>query len=531
MKLLLSEHKAYNWQNKINVTYRGEIVFKDKLYRNTELGDLLSTWTVDDVVTNVSCCNGNFFFIFIFDDVVYAFTDKIMSFPLCWCQFQEEVYLSDDIHKLPGEKTFSPIGISELLSFGYVLGHNSIYENIYSIMGGEYIKICKSNVETLVYYRHLHHEINLKENVLLKGLDDTINNVFNRFITRLNRRQVVLFLSGGYDSRLILLNLIKRNYNNIICISLVSSEDKDVRVARQLANKFNLNLFTVSFTKKYWKQKANSAKFWEFVGKAMNGVAVHYLQGMVVQDLIEKKLINKNCVVVTGNSGDVVEGNDVCENFVKSQTYTKEDVIKEIIEYHGVNIVNNKDVRMMISRHINRLLPCREDVLLSYSEAQDIFEYFNWIERQCKYVTSDARNYDDYIGVEWLLPLWDDEFVEYWQSVPMDFRYKRKLYYEYVNNDNLPTANKASLFLKLRNLINEHFPCIIKFFYPIRQICGYTSDDIIYSYCGVVNIWEYVYLQYKTLGNKNKFITPVLYQFFKKKYNINIFNLCDEIRK
>lgn len=114
MKLLLNEHEAYKWQNKFNVTYRGEVFFKEKLYRNKELGDLLSTWTVEDVVTNVSCCNGNFFFIFTFDDVVYAFTDKIMSFPLCWCQCRGEVYLSDDVHELPGEKTFSKEGISEL---------------------------------------------------------------------------------------------------------------------------------------------------------------------------------------------------------------------------------------------------------------------------------------------------------------------------------------------------------------------------------------------------------------------------------
>ena len=123
------------------------------------------------------------FFIFTFDDVVYAFTDKIMSFPLCWCQCQGEVYLSDDVHELPGEKTFSKEGISELLSFGYVLGNNSIYENIQTIQAGEYIKIYKSsNVEKLTYYKHLHHEIDLNENVLLNKLDNVINNVFARFV-------------------------------------------------------------------------------------------------------------------------------------------------------------------------------------------------------------------------------------------------------------------------------------------------------------------------------------------------------------
>lgn len=396
--------------------------------------------------------------------------------------------------------------------------------------GGRYIYIINESLEEILYYQHLHknNDVEIDVKLLLNRLDNVVKDVFDRFVKRLNGREVVLFLSGGYDSRLIFLNLLKRNYKNLVCISLVTPKDKDASVAKFLTAKFNVRMLSVNFTKAYWKNKAKDEKFWKFVDEAMNGTALHYLQGLVIDDFIQEGLISKNCVVVTGNSGDVVEGNDVCENFSEGYIYSKNDVVMEIINYHGVNFVNHGKIRAMLSEHINTLLPCKENNL-SYFEAQDMFEYFNWIERQCKYVTSDARNYDDYIGVEWLLPLWDDEFVKYWQNVPMNLRYKRNLYYKYVKDEHFPTANTMTLFLKIRNFIDKKASICIKALYPIRQIIGYASNDIIYSYCGVVNIWEYMYLQYKTLGNKNKFITPVLYKFFKHVYNKNIFDLIREV--
>ena len=67
------------------------------------------------------------------------------------------------------------------------------------------------------------------------------------------------------------------------------------------------------------------------------------------------------------------------------------------------------------------------------------------------------RNYDDLSGNEWALPLWDDEFVQFWLKVPMALRYKRKLYYQYVNEDALPTANIDTLFLKFRRIFFRYF--------------------------------------------------------------------------
>lgn len=524
MQMLLSKHKRYPWKHYKNVYYRGESFYKNKLYRSDDFGCLLSTWNEGNVKENIGLCNGNFIAIITFDESVYVFADKIMSFPILWREKDGDVVITDDVSKICDRQGVFRRGVRELLAFGYVLGNDTIYKNIYSIRGGECLKIQGNTINKSVYYQHLHNEsFGISTDEWLVELNRVVISVFDRFVKRLNGRQVVLFLSGGYDSRLILLNLVKRNYTNLICVSLCASRDKDVIVARQISESLGVKLLTFNFSKKYWRKLSLDDKFWDFLELSMNGFCLHYLQGMIVNDLVEQGKVEKNCVVVTGNSGDVVEGEDICENFYFDHIYSKQDVVEEIINAHGVNIVNNSNIRKEISEHIYSLLPGKNE--MSFSDAQDVFEYFNWIERQCKYVTSDVRNYDDFIGVDWLLPLWDDEFVKFWLKVPIKLRYKRKLYYMYVKNDALPTANVLSLFLRMRRWLDKHFPISIKIFYPFRQILMYSTGNITHSYCGVVNIFEYIYLQYKTLGDKNKFITSVLYKFFKRKYNKNIFSI------
>lgn len=137
MKLILCNHKAYNWQNKCNVTYRGEAFFRGTLYKGDELGALLSSWTKENVLPNVSDCNGNFSFIFDFKGTIFIFSDKIMSFPLLWTKYNDEVYISDNIKCFPQKDNWSKFGLIELFSFGYTLGEKTIIKDVCSLRGAD----------------------------------------------------------------------------------------------------------------------------------------------------------------------------------------------------------------------------------------------------------------------------------------------------------------------------------------------------------------------------------------------------------
>lgn len=136
MQMLLSKHKRYPWKHYKNVYYRGESFYKNKLYRSDDFGCLLSTWNEGNVKENIGLCNGNFIAIITFDESVYVFADKIMSFPILWREKDGDVVITDDVSKICDRQGVFRRGVRELLAFGYVLGNDTIYKNIYSIRGG-----------------------------------------------------------------------------------------------------------------------------------------------------------------------------------------------------------------------------------------------------------------------------------------------------------------------------------------------------------------------------------------------------------
>ena len=534
LNFILENHKAYNWIKTDKFAFRGTFFYKDKLYTNENIINILNTITdFNDLLKKVLLFNGNFLLIYKLNESYYIFNDKIMSFPIFIKNESETTQISDNINKLNEYEQYDNVGITEIAAFGYTLGNRTIYDNIKLLGAGEYLRIDVKNEisECKTYYSHLHEEINnIDENELLKKLDKVVNNTFDRFIKRLNGRQVVLFLSGGYDSRLILQNLRKHNYENVICISLRACNDLDVQVAKKIAASFNYKLYVFDYTKKYWKAKAQEKNFWKLINGFFNGIAIHYPQGLIVKELLEKNIIDSDSVIVTGNSGDVVEGNDVCMNLKKEQmNISPVQIAREILNTHSLNVMNYQNVYDLIIDNVLNLLPYKGGC--TFAEAQDAYEYFNWKERQCKYVTSDVRNYDDFTGNEWALPLWDDEFVNFWLSVPIKYRFKRNLYYKYVNNDNLPTANVPTFYGNIRNFISKYCENITAIVYPLRQIYGYYSSSIPFVYHSVISIYDWIYLLWITRGNKVKFITVFTYKLFKEVYGFNIFKLVKEVNK
>ena len=65
----------------------------------------------------------------------------------------------------------------------------------------------------------------------------------------------------------------------------------------------------------------------------------------------------------------------------------------------------------------------------------DIYERWEYEERQCKYVVNGQRAYE-YLNLNWSLPLWHSDFVKFWTTVPLKYRFKQNLYRSYLNGWN-----------------------------------------------------------------------------------------------
>ena len=450
--------------------------------------------------------NGNFFVLSETERYVIVLTDRINSFPIYYYEEKIGFCISD---RLPKNRIVSQEKLNEFLSCGFVVGKRTVYENVFQLQAGQvlvYDKIEKSYY-CEDYFKHIHTPDNSKtDKEWIEELDCVVDKTINNMIKRLRGRHVALFLSGGYDSKLIASELKKRGYENITCIILGSEKTKDVKVAKEIAKTLNYRYLHILVNKNYWRKKLESGYMYEYFQKCSSFSSMPYLQGIVLKDLIEEQVIPADSVAVTGNSGDVVEGNDVTHCFYRGIKYSFDDIKKWIVERHFM--LNGKKEAKKLSKYFNisnyiiseKLLA--ENRCVSAEEAEDIIEYFNWRERQSKYVVQDVRNYDYILGnVEWLLPLWHNVFVDFWLTVPYEYRYDRKLYYNYLGKESLPTANSITFKRKILNSIKKISGNLLNPLYILKAKYDYKyNDDFYFAPYGLLEKQQFREILKKTKG-------------------------------
>lgn len=64
-------------------------------------------------------------------------------------------------------------------------------------------------------------------------------------------------------------------------------------------------------------------------------------------------------------------------------------------------------------------------------EAIEAYERWDWQARQSRQITAHVWPHE-LTGVDWWMPYWDREFIDFWLRVPLDQRLNRRYYNNYV---------------------------------------------------------------------------------------------------
>lgn len=521
VQIKLINHKAIDWQIKDNNYFRGWFFNEDIYYEKD------STFIFYDLIKQysfkraISMINGNYSCIYSNEKSTYVAVDRIRSFPLFYCNFEGQVYVSDSVEELVNivGKNIDDNHMKEFMATGYITGDKTMFKNIYQLEAGEYLKIDNETgkIEKCNYYVHTHVPNYSKDSEeLCKELDEVLLNVFNRLIKSLNGKPVVLFLSGGYDSRLVAVMLKRLNYDNVYCISFGKDDNREVIAAKDVARALGLKWELLNMPRDFFRNMLEDKEFQRFIKDAGYGTNTPYYQGVLAKEFMEKGIIPKDSVILTGNSGDLLEGDQFDTNFIEGNEYTKDNIIDAILDSHymlfGKRLNKNLNLRKYISRSIDSVL---DKDLYSFEECHDILEYFNWRERQSKYVVNDVRCYDDFLGNEWRLPLWDSEFMDFWLRVPVDLRKNRKLYYEYIKEEKFLTANNPTLYDRAMNYFKKRTMLIVELAYPFRKLIHFLNGDTPF-YAG--SMLDFIKILIITKGNRTNTITTHIYKELEMFY-------------
>lgn len=367
--------------------------------------------------------------------------DRIRSFPLFYSFFRGKLFISDDAIWVKKQALDSEMGALEKQEFlltGFVTGPDTLFPNVKQIQAGEVIFFDTESaggisLKSQRYYKYVHSDyFEENEEQLHRKLDKVLTEVFERLISFAEGRTIVVPLSGGYDSRLLVFMLKKLGYENVIAFSYGVEGNEEAAISRFIAEKIGIKWEFVPYSNSLWYEWYRSPEMKDYFDIPEGIASLPHIQDWPAVWILKKdKRIPDNAVFVPGiaadlNTGGFIEGYpDIYLN-----NATKNDLLELILKYsYSLFPFNDisKDFQSMLRKKVLNLIENNP----YGSSMGESFECWVSSEKVAKFVLNSVRVYE-FFGFSWWTPFWDKGFVDYWYNVPDDFRKGQKLYKSYI---------------------------------------------------------------------------------------------------
>lgn len=399
------------------------------VWEQKELDSVLSN--NDDVsvlINKIKSFSGFFSIVYQKKDDLFASVDHIRSHPLFYGQKDGKLFLCDEagwVKEQVGDNTIEQVARDEFQLTGYVTGKDTLCPNVKQLQAGECLSIIDGKLSLYRYYTFKHSEPKkYVENELVINLDKISKGSIARLIEYACGRQIVIPLSGGFDSRLIATLLKKTRYPNIICFTYGINGNKDAIYSKIVAEALELPWYFVEYTKQLWKEAYNTEEAKEYEKLAFNYVSLpHFQDWLAVKKLKEKNIIARDAVFVPGHSGDMIAGSHLPKYIYEDidGVRNKLEALNEILRRHYC-LAPYQEIKTKKEIFVKRVLDSlREFTITSTKDFADACEYWNWQERQAKFICNSIRVYE-FFGYDWWIPLWDKPFVKFFENLPLQLR-------------------------------------------------------------------------------------------------------------
>ncbi|MBN1943219.1 MAG: hypothetical protein JW849_07990 [Phycisphaerae bacterium] len=428
------------WRTSEHAAVTGYLWENENLLEGSALLDWISQPGVHADLPNVlPRVDGFFSLVYQQQDALWAAVDHVRSLPLFYGQKNGEFYLSDDanwVRQQIDDRTMDDLSVAEFLQATYVTGPDTLFPNVKQLQAGEMLSAKRENgvyrVQTHRYFRYVHEDFyDDDESSIVRRMDTMYEGVFARLIRRAAGRTIVVALTGGYDSRLIVLMLRRLGYDNVLCYTGGAPWFFDVRFAQQVAKALGYRWETVEYTTEKWRRLYDAPERRDYGRFAYNLTSLHHLlEWPAVVELHQRGYFPPESIFLAGHTAiatchtpdslesDSPRGTDAVVQALWGAKYTYQWASGRGAEF-----------RPRIEQKIASLIG---DLPADTPEqAASAFECWEWQERQAKLQINAVRMYE-FWGYEWNLPLWTVPATEFWMRVPLRLRKEKWFYRRHV---------------------------------------------------------------------------------------------------
>ena len=404
----------------------------------------------DQTQSILSSFNGFYSLSVKTDRYFIAAVDHIRSSAIFYSLTSSCLLISDSaewIRKKLQLKQFDIDSLTDFHTCGFVTGNNTLFTDIKQLQAGEFLYLdTGSDTPKLLVKNHFILYFQPSSEFPVKHFSDRLRNCIESTVNRLtsyaNGRQLVLPLSGGYDSRLLAMLLAESNYANILTFSYGLANDKEVEVGGQVANQLGLAWTRIDYTPADWKAAWDSEQR-ECYENFSSGWSTlpHFQDWLAVKKLKNYGLLEPNCIFVPGHTGDFIAGGHIPENKPNNESWNLNRLTGHILDKHGDLVHTRYKPETTFNRIYEQLeYYCELNSIDSNSrcgltdiDLAYLYQRWEWNERQAKYIVNSVRVYE-YYGYDWWLPFWDKSFVNFWTVISLHLLYKRNAYISFVKH-------------------------------------------------------------------------------------------------
>lgn len=427
--------------DKTDCYIKGHVFFDNRLTDDEEIASCLSQEVSrsirdrQEIAGLFGHLNGEYAIVIDAPDHVLCAVDRIRSIPLFYSVVQGQLIISDEAHTLKRSLYSGPNDrrAAEFLVTGFVTGRETLFDGIKQMQAGEYLLYDKTTETTDLspHFRYRHGEFfQTSEEQMIEQLDQVYTNAFARLIATTTDlgKHLVVPLSGGLDSRVLVAMLKKFGVEDVTCFTYGIRNNRESRISREVARALGYPWHFVEYTRAKWDELYDSSEMAELLRYSGNFTSLPHIQDMpAVRELKEREVIPEGSVFVPGHGADVLSGCKIPAAYDGERGCTAEEAIHFIFSEHHSDWDWGTDRQLteLFEESVRSIIP---PVLAGDSESgANAIEFFDYHERQAKYIINSVRTYE-YYGYEWRVPFWDNEFMEFFMKVPLGYRKRQLLY-------------------------------------------------------------------------------------------------------
>lgn len=262
---------------------------------------------------------------------------------------------------------------------------------------------------------------------------DYMHQATERLVMRLSGRPVIVPLTAGRDSRLIVTLLKQYGYKDIYAVSYGKPQNKDAFKAEQVARKLNIPFLYINSVDPLRTDYTIDPQFMGYMEYISGLSAGYFYQEFIPSQQLALGITKHatpypavDAVVLHGHQGDVSGGSQLLSRKL-TQTYKGAwQLAKLVTDYKSNNSCFSANELQRLLHITARYI---DENYLTNQPLHRLFEWFHFNENISKYDINSQHSWR-YFGFDTAGLFLDKELANYAYALPFSYRYAKRMYEE-----------------------------------------------------------------------------------------------------